>query len=69
MAKESGFSYDIQYTKAAEKFFRKHEDIRTEYESSIKELLSDQVRRLPCGVYYNQWNNSCSQYAYGRFPR
>ena len=37
MAKESGFSYDIQYTKAAEKFFRKHEDIRTEYESSIKE--------------------------------
>ena len=39
MAKESGFSYDIQYTKAAEKFFRKHEEIRTEYESSIKELM------------------------------
>ena len=39
MTKVSGFSYDIQYTKAAEKFFRKHEDIRTEYESSIKELM------------------------------
>ena len=60
MTKVSGFSYDIQYTKAAEKFFRKHEDIRTEYESSIKES---------CGVYDNQWNNSCSQYASGRFPR
>ena len=39
MTKVSGFSYDIQYTKAAEKFFRKHEDIRTEYESSIKALM------------------------------
>ena len=27
MTKVSGFSYDIQYTKAAEKFFRKHEDV------------------------------------------
>ena len=39
MAKESEFSYEIQYTKAAEKFFRQHEDVRAEYEDSIRELL------------------------------
>ena len=33
------FSYDIQYTKAAEKFFRQHEDVRTDYEDAIQELL------------------------------
>ena len=33
------FSYDIQYTKAAEKFFRQYEDVRTDYEDAIQELL------------------------------
>ena len=39
MAAEAGFAYEIQYTKAAEKFFRQHEDVRIAYEDSIKELL------------------------------
>jgi len=39
MGTAEGFSYDIQYTKAAERFFRKHEDVRAEYEDSIMELL------------------------------
>lgn len=32
-------TYEIQYTKAADKFFKNHEDIRNEYENAIKELL------------------------------
>ncbi len=32
-------SYDIEYTKAAEKFFKDHEDVRKEYKDAIKELL------------------------------
>ena len=39
MGKGLGFEYEIQYTKAAEKFFVAHEDIRSEYENAIKELL------------------------------
>ncbi len=35
----SGRGYEIEYTKAADKFFRKHEDVRDEYEESIRELL------------------------------
>ena len=31
--------YEIQYTKAADKFLKTHEDVRTQYEESIKELL------------------------------
>ncbi len=36
---KKGFSYEIGYTKAADKFFVLHEDVRTEYEDAIKELL------------------------------
>lgn len=32
-------SYDIEYAKAAEKFFKEHEDVREEYKEAIKELL------------------------------
>lgn len=32
-------NYEIQYTKAADKFLKKHEDIRSQYEDAIKELL------------------------------
>ena len=32
-------SYDIEYTKAAEKFFEKHEDVRTQYKEALNELL------------------------------
>lgn len=32
-------AYEIQYTKAAEKFFRNHEDVRAQYEDAIRELL------------------------------
>ena len=31
--------YEIQYTKAADKFLKDHEDVREEYEAAIKELL------------------------------
>ncbi len=33
-------TYEIQYTKAADKFFNKHEAVRIQYEESIKELLA-----------------------------
>ena len=39
MAERAGISYEIQYTKAADKFFRTHEDVRADYETAIKELL------------------------------
>lgn len=39
MSIREGISYEIQYTKAADKFFKTHEDVREQYEDSIKELL------------------------------
>ncbi|MBQ9348287.1 MAG: type II toxin-antitoxin system RelE/ParE family toxin [Oscillibacter sp.] len=33
------FTYEIQYTKAADKFFKIHEDVREEYEKAIREIL------------------------------
>ena len=33
-------NYEIQYTKAADKFLKIHEDIRTQYEDAVKELLA-----------------------------
>ena len=33
------FSYEIQYTKAADKFFQRHENIRTQFEDAIRELI------------------------------
>ena len=32
--------YEIEYTKAAEKFFRAHENVRDQYEDAIRELLT-----------------------------
>ena len=37
--KQKTFFYDIQYTKAADKFFNTHEDVRKQYEDAIQELL------------------------------
>lgn len=31
--------YEIQYTRAADKFLRTHEEVRTQYEDAIRELL------------------------------
>ncbi len=39
MGRTKRTTYEIQYTKAAEKFFKTHEDIRSEYRAAIKELL------------------------------
>lgn len=39
MAKGKGFTYEIQYTKAADKFFKEHEDVREEYREALKEFL------------------------------
>ena len=33
-------SYEIQYTKIADKFFQTHEDVREQYKAAIKELLT-----------------------------
>lgn len=34
------FVYEIQYTKAAEKFFQEHEDIRDQFRDAVRELLA-----------------------------
>ena len=39
MGDRQKISYEIQYTKAAEKFFQTHEDVREQYKDAIKELL------------------------------
>ena len=39
MGQPMNFTYELQYTKAAEKFFHTHQDIREQYETAIKELL------------------------------
>ena len=39
MKKQKSMIYEIQYTKAADKFLNSHEEVRTQYELSIKELL------------------------------
>ncbi len=39
MAKKNSELYEIQYTKAADKFFAKHEHVRTQYEDAIRELI------------------------------
>ena len=39
MSERKGISYEIQYTKAADKFFQTHEEVRAQYEDAIKELL------------------------------
>ena len=39
MARDKNFTYEIQYTKVAEKFFKTHEDVREEYKAAIRELL------------------------------
>ena len=40
MAGQKIVSYDIRYTKIAEKFFRSHEDVREEYKTAIRELMT-----------------------------
>ncbi len=37
--KTTGISYNIEYTKAAQKYFVEHEDVRDQYEEGIAELL------------------------------
>jgi mRNA interferase RelE/StbE len=39
MEEKEGFHYEIQCTKAADKFLKDHEDVREQYEDAIKELL------------------------------
>ena len=40
MAGNRSFTYEIQYTRAADKFFRDHENVREEYREALKELLT-----------------------------
>ena len=41
------FEYVIQYTKAANKFFRTHEEVRNQYEETIRELLTGNHPEAP----------------------
>lgn len=41
MSKKISAEYEIQYTKKAEKFFKKHEKVREQYELSIQRLITD----------------------------
>lgn len=34
-------SYEIAYTKAADKFFRVHEDVREQYEEAVRKIMSN----------------------------
>ena len=40
MGERRKISYEIQYTKIADKFFQTHEDVREQYKAAIKELLT-----------------------------
>ena len=40
MNQRKQFEYVIQYTKAADKFLKTHEEVREQYEDAIKELLA-----------------------------
>ncbi len=40
MSRSEKMCYEIEYTKAAEKFFRDHEQVREQYEAAIRELLA-----------------------------
>ena len=61
------FSYDIQYTKAADKFLKEHEDVRLDYEDAIRELLTGNhperidVKRIK-GKRNNYFRISLGQY-------
>ena len=35
-----GFNYDVKYEKTAEKFFKKHEDVRKKYIKELNELFN-----------------------------
>ena len=39
MGDRQKISYEIRYTKVADKFFQIHEDVREQYQAAIKELL------------------------------
>ena len=39
MNRRERFEYEIQYTKATDKFLKTHEEVREQYEDAIKELL------------------------------
>ena len=39
MNRRKQLEYEIQYTKAADKFLKTHEEVREQYEDAIKELL------------------------------
>ena len=40
MAGKEKLSYEIRYTKAADKFLKAHEDVRLQYEAAVFELLA-----------------------------
>ena len=57
MLKRSSSSYEIQYEKTAEKFFRKHEDIRRQYIQEIAEfLVGDHPERVDVKILSGKRN-------------
>ena len=47
MGERQKISYEIQYTKIADKFFQTHEDVREQYKAAIKELLTGDHPEIP----------------------
>ena len=57
MLKRSSSSYEIQYEKTAEKFFRKHEDIRRQNIQEIAEfLVGDHPERVDVKILSGKRN-------------
>ena len=47
MDRKKAFTYEIQYTRAADRFLKDHEDVRSRYEEAIRELMtSDHPERV-----------------------
>ncbi|MCR4671193.1 MAG: type II toxin-antitoxin system mRNA interferase toxin, RelE/StbE family [Saccharofermentans sp.] len=58
MDNESLYAYEILYTKAADKFFVKHEDVRRKYVDNIKKLLTgEDPENLDIKMIKGTWNN------------
>ena len=58
MGRKKPFEYEIQYTKAANKFLKAHEEIRKQYEDAIHELLfGDHPEKVDVKRIQGKWQD------------
>ena len=58
MGRKKPFEYEIQYTKAADKFLKAHEEIRKQYEEAIHELLlGDHPEKVDVKRIQGKWQD------------